>query len=174
MLRDRPLHTLVTPGGNVEQSSVQVFTHRDFFVSALGNLSGFSEVEQRRQTAATASARLGLPLDLTIWQDINLSGCAWEFDTNTDISVLTNFDQAWACGFLFWGWQQLATKASSFMVAIYWPYFGFRARDGSSIAFVLNPPSGTSTLWSGYVDNLVPFGWNDRAISITLPGAAYP
>jgi hypothetical protein len=171
MLRDRPLHSLVSLGEDVEPTSVQVFTQKDLLVSAMDALLS---ADQRRQATAAAPVRLGLTIDLAIWQDINLSGCAWEFDSNTDISVLTNFDQAWACGFLWWGWQQLSTKGSSFMVAINWPFFGFRDRLGNSIAFVLNPPSGNFTLSSGFVNSLVPFGWNDRAISITLPGATFP
>ncbi|MEV4351757.1 hypothetical protein AB0J83_45465 [Actinoplanes sp. NPDC049596] len=170
-LRNQPLHTVVgLEAGERGSSAVAIYTDEDAATETLRRASN----PEGEPSAPNARARLGLTLDLTMWEHIELSGCAWEFDTNTDISVLTNFDLAWSCGFLFWGWRQLGTNASSFMVAIAWPYFGFRDRAGNSIAWILNPPSGASTLWSGVVRDLVPLGWNDRAISITLPGATYP
>jgi|SwirhisoilCB3_FD_contig_31_3037148_length_1228_multi_3_in_0_out_0_1 hypothetical protein len=175
-LRDRPLHTVVgldEDGGG--RSTIRIFTEHDASVAALRtSTEHHTDNDVGTSQSALRTAKLGLNLDLTIWRDINFGGCGWEFDGNTDISVLTNFDLAWACGFLWWGWQQLGTSGSSFMVAIHWPFFGFRDRGGSTIAWALNPPSGIGTDWSGLVLNLVPLGWNDRAISITLPGATYP
>jgi hypothetical protein len=177
-LRDRPLHTIVDlDEKNLGQPELRIFTDEATALAALRERLGRDYEQEQQQLEAVSRAQrahLGIPLDLTIWEHISLSGCAWEFDTNTDLSVLTNFDNAWACGFLAWGWKQLGTNASSFMVGIYWPFFGFRDRGGSTIGWALNPPSGSSTLWSGFVNNLVSFGWNDRAISITLPGATYP
>jgi hypothetical protein len=177
MLRDRSLHTVVDLDEEGHgRPELRVFTDKTAALATLRERAGLSSEDEFRppSVVSTAAVRLGLALDLTIWEDVDLSGCGWEFNTDTDMSVLTNFDNAWACGFLWWGWKQLGTNASSFMVAIEWPYFGFRDRGGSTIGWALNPPSGGSTLWSGYVNSLVPFGWNDRAISITLPGATYP
>ena len=175
-LRDRPLHTVVSLDDGTDKPEIRIFTDQESSVSALRELSSaHTDVkEEGLSVAAAARSRLGVDLDLTIWEHIDLTGCGWEFHTDTDISVLTNFDNAWACGFLWWGWKQLGTNASSFMVAIGWPYFGFWDRGGNSIGWALHPPSGLSTLWSGYVSNLVHFGWNDRAISIRLPGATFP
>jgi hypothetical protein len=175
LLRDRPLHTVASVNEDGEaESPLQIFTDETHAIEALrqGATRHASEESLSFEVALGATrVKLGLFLDLTIWEDIDFGGCAWEFDTNTDISILTNFDSAWSCGFLFWGWRTLGTNASSFLVSIGWPYFGFRDRAGSTIGWALfgSPPS-----WSGLVSNLVPFGWNDRAISITLPGATFP
>ena len=65
-------------------------------------LSAFSEGggsdEEFSERSLAPAARLGLTLDSTILAHIDFGGCAWEFGTYTDMSVLTNFDNAWACG----------------------------------------------------------------------------
>jgi hypothetical protein len=170
-LRDRPLHTvgIVSEDGEIE-SPLHIFTAEDSaleFMEQRTNGQGLETVEGQ----SALRAKLGLYLDLTIWEHITFGGCAWDFDTNTDISILTNFDLAYSCGFLWWGWRALGTNASSFIVSIGWPYFGLRDRGGSTIGWIL---FGAYPSWSGYVSDLRTFGWNDRAISITLPGATYP
>jgi hypothetical protein len=170
-LRDRPLHTVATIGDDGEvEMPLLIFTAEQTaleFMQQKTEATGLEAVDMQSQPRA----RLGIYLDLTIWEDINFGGCGWDFDTNTDTSILTNFDLAYSCGFLWWGWRALGTNASSFIVSIGWPYFGFRDRAGRTIGWIL---SGSYPSWSGYVRDLRTFGWNDRAISITLPGATYP
>ena len=170
MLRDRPLHTVATLSQGEIESPLQIFTEEDGALRFMQQRTKGDDLETVESPSAPR-AKLGLYLDLTIWEDINFGGCAWGFDTNTDISILTNFDLAYSCGFLSWGWRVLGTNASSFIVSIGWPYFGFRDRPGSTIGWIL---CGSYPSWSGYVLDMRTFGWNDRAISITLPGATYP
>jgi hypothetical protein len=174
-LRDRPLHTVATLNEDGEaEPPVQIFTEE---TSAMDVLRQGATEEQSKALgeaapkAAAAAAGLGIYMDLTIWEHINLAGCAWEFYGTTPISVLTNFDNAWSCGFLFWGWRALGTNASSFLVSIGWPFFGFWDRAGNSIGWVLG---GSAPSWSGLATDLGVWGWNDRAISIRLPGATFP
>lgn len=172
LLRDRTLHTVARVGEDgVAEQPVQIFTSRKQAEEFLHQGAEFGTNLSGEQ--ARAATKLGLYLDLTVWEHIDFEGCGWEFDTNTDISDLTDFNRATACCgcFLWWGWRYLGTNASSFIVSIGWPAFGFRDGNGSTISWGLN---GSAPSWSGYVRNLVDFGWNDRAISITLPGATYP
>ena len=179
LLRDRPLHTVVRANDEGQREApVEIYTDKTSADAAVRQGSSGEPLDElldaEATLRATRSARLGLFLDLTVWEDIDFGGCAWEFDTNTDISVLTDFDRAsaccaWIC--IFSGWRRLGNEASSFIVSIGWPAFGFRDRAGSTIGWPLN---GSQPSWSGLVQDLRDFGWNDRAISITLPGATYP
>ena len=178
-LRDRPLHSVASvEADDKAASSIQIFTDQSAAFEALRAAAPKDSVQDR--ALPSPRVKLGLLyLDLTIWQDINLGGCAWSFDQGTDLSVLTNFNNATTCCgcFLWWGWKILGTQASSFMVALSWPAFGLRDASGSTFGWLLpeidtGTPSGTT--WGGTVDSLVPYGWNDRATSIHLPFATFP
>lgn len=175
-LRDRPLHTVATLNEDGEaEPPVQIFTDETAATQALrqGATAEQSEALGEAAPRAAAAAGLGIYMDLTIWEDVNLGGCAWELYGTTPISILTNFDLASACCgcFLWWGWRTLGTNASSFLVSIGWPWFGFWDRNGNSIGWQL---FGSGPSWSGLATDLGVWGWNDRAISIRLPGATFP
>jgi hypothetical protein len=175
LLRDRPLHTVASVSEDGEpEPPVRIFTEESAAIEALRQGAGGAPAEAPGEATPRAAATgLGIYMDLTIWQDVDFGGCAWDLTGTTPIATLTNFDLASGCCgcFLWWGWKTLGTNASSFTVSIGWPFFGFRDRPGNSIGWVLN---GSGPSWSGYVTDLTVWGWNDRAISITLPGATFP
>lgn len=174
-LRDRPLHSVVTQTDDRDkQLTVDIFTDLNDATAALVHHARGRGASTEISELPQPWTKLGLEYDLSIWKLANYMGCGWGFDTNTDMTVLTNFDNAWACGFLWWGWQQLGTGAESFIIRINWPMFGFRDRSGNTVGWALDPPHDIITEWSGGKENLAILGWGNRAHGIHIPGTMYP
>lgn len=159
----QPLYTVLDRDAR-EGKMLQIFTQRRKAEEYIGYLvanpasswSQKSELSDKPEEALYLSSR---PFGyIELYEDTNLGGCVWhlpEYGTN----YIGDFMKWWACGFLFWGWKN-ADKTISSVDSVFKADYVILCDQinlgGSWFSF----PGRTR------INDLVPFGWNDRASSM--------
>jgi hypothetical protein len=104
----------------------------------------------------------GVPIGggyLDLYEDEDWGGCTWRIN---EWEHTHNLSDLWACGFLWWGWINADLKVTCVDSRI----------SGVKPVTILADQQNLGGAWfwtpgRSFITSLVPYGWNDRARSVT-------